>query len=238
MILTIHDHSLLAGVHPDLRKVFVEAARITTIPFKVTEGLRTLAKQRENIAKGVSWTMKSRHLTGHAVDVVPMVDVNNDGTISGSEMYAWPLYYKLAPIIKQAAKNVGVSIEWGGDWRKNKDGPHWQLPWASYPNQKPVGLIGYSAGTNSSEYLDAAPVDGETEDFASGRLITTAAGGTGVGATLGWDPLASVVETLTYQQGEITSGQIIRIVIGLAIIATSIWAAWRHHKRGAYLNEQ
>ena len=42
-------------------------------------------------------------------------------------------HFKLAPIIKQAAKDVGVPIEWGGDWRTFKDGPHWQLPWEQYP---------------------------------------------------------------------------------------------------------
>ena len=24
-------------------------------------------------------------------------------------------------------------IEWGGDWRRFADGPHWQLPWGQYP---------------------------------------------------------------------------------------------------------
>jgi len=28
---------------------------------------------------------------------------------------------------------VGVSVEWGGDWKSFKDGPHYQLPWAKYP---------------------------------------------------------------------------------------------------------
>jgi peptidoglycan L-alanyl-D-glutamate endopeptidase CwlK len=69
--------------------------------------------------------MRSRHLTGHAVDIAPWVD----GTVS----WAWPLYYKLAPAVKQASKECDVPVEWGGDWRSFKDGPHWQLLWKTYP---------------------------------------------------------------------------------------------------------
>jgi peptidoglycan L-alanyl-D-glutamate endopeptidase CwlK len=36
-------------------------------------------------------------------------------------------------VIKDAARLEAVTIEWGGDWKSFKDGPHWQLPWASYP---------------------------------------------------------------------------------------------------------
>jgi peptidoglycan L-alanyl-D-glutamate endopeptidase CwlK len=72
-----------------------------------------------------SQTLNSRHLTGHAVDVAPVYN----GKIS----WDWPLYYVLADCIKTAAKLVDVPIEWGGDWKRAKDGPHWQLPWKEYP---------------------------------------------------------------------------------------------------------
>jgi peptidoglycan L-alanyl-D-glutamate endopeptidase CwlK len=29
--------------------------------------------------------------------------------------------------MKQAAMDLGVQIEWGGDWTSFKDGPHFQL---------------------------------------------------------------------------------------------------------------
>ena len=44
----------------------------------------------------------------------------------------WLMYHQIAAAMKEAAKQVGVPIEWGGDW-KMKDGPHWQLPWKDYP---------------------------------------------------------------------------------------------------------
>jgi peptidoglycan L-alanyl-D-glutamate endopeptidase CwlK len=117
--------SRLEGVHPDLVKVVKRAIEITSIDFTVLEGLRSIETQRRYVANGASRTMRSRHLTGHAVDLAPFVD--------GAVSWHWPHYHKLAPAMKQAASELGIPIEWGGDWRKFKDGPHWQLPWSSYP---------------------------------------------------------------------------------------------------------
>lgn len=130
MVLSDKSRAKLGGAHPDLRKVIERAAELSPLDFTVLEVVRTVARQRDLVAKGASKTMKSRHIPGadgfsHAVDLAPM-----DG---GQVSWSWPLYNKLAPIVKQAAKEVGVPIEWGGDWRTFKDGPHWQLPWSAYP---------------------------------------------------------------------------------------------------------
>ena len=114
----------LHGVHPDLVQVVTRAIKISPIDFTVLEGVRTLARQKELVAAGASKTLNSRHLDGHAVDITPVVD--------GEVRWDWPLYKKLAPVIKQAAKELKVPIEWGGDWLTFKDGPHWQLPFKSY----------------------------------------------------------------------------------------------------------
>lgn len=123
----------LDGVHPDLVKVIKRAIELTPVDFTVLEGLRTVARQRQLVARGASKTMNSRHIKarngyGHAVDIAP---VDENGEVS----WDWPLYYQLAPAVKRAAKELGISIEWGGDWRSFKDGPHWQLPWAKYPGK-------------------------------------------------------------------------------------------------------
>lgn len=115
----------LVGVHPDLRAVIEHAITITDLDFSVLEGLRSLSRQRELLAAGATRTLRSRHLTGHAVDVAPYV--------GGRVRWDWPLYHRLAPQIMQAAADVGVPVEWGGHWRKFRDGPHWQLPWDRYP---------------------------------------------------------------------------------------------------------
>lgn len=118
----------LQGVHPDLVKVVKRAIEITDRDFTVGEGLRTLEQQKINVAKGVSSTLKSRHITGHAVDLWPLVD--------GKVTWDWKYYYPLADVMKKAAKEVGVVIEWGGDWKSFPDGPHFQLPYSLYPEPK------------------------------------------------------------------------------------------------------
>lgn len=133
MQFTERDNRRLVGLHPHLVRVMRRAATMTVLPFTVLEGMRTLETQRNYVARGASKTMKSRHLTGHAIDIAPLLDLDRDGKIETEEMFHWPLFYKLAPIVKAAAAAEGVPIEWGGDWRSFRDGPHWQLPWAQYP---------------------------------------------------------------------------------------------------------
>ncbi len=66
--------SRLEGVHPLLQRLIKEAAKGSPVEFQITEGRRSIEKQRQLVAKGASKTMRSRHLTGHAVDVVAYVD--------------------------------------------------------------------------------------------------------------------------------------------------------------------
>lgn len=115
----------MRGIHPDLRAVLDEALRITHTDFMVIEGLRSLERQRNLVDQGASITMNSRHLTGHAVDLVPL--------LHGKVSWHWPVYHQLAPVLFRAAEKTGVPIEWGGNWTDLKDGPHWQLPWSHYP---------------------------------------------------------------------------------------------------------
>lgn len=115
----------LKGVHPDLVNVVERAIRITTVDFAVLEGLRTPERQKALVEAGASQTLNSRHLTGHAVDL---------GAWLGDEVrWDWPLYHKIAAAMKEAAKQVDVPIEWGGDWRNFRDGPHFQLPRKTHP---------------------------------------------------------------------------------------------------------
>lgn len=118
--------SRLQDVHPKLQAVVKLAIQLTDVDFAVLEGLRTIERQRELVKAGASQTMRSRHLTGHAVDLGAIVD--------GQVRWDWPLYYRIADVVKGAALQLKVPIEWGGDWRGGfVDGPHWQLPWKEYP---------------------------------------------------------------------------------------------------------
>ena len=121
----------LKKVHPDLVRVVIRASEITDTPFIITCGIRTVAEQRVLVARGASKTMRSRHLPGRANGLSHAVDLA--ATINGKVRWDWPLYSRLAKAMKQAAKDVKVPLEWGGDWKRFKDGPHFQLPWAKYP---------------------------------------------------------------------------------------------------------
>lgn len=116
--------SNLEGVHPDLARVVEQAIQITDVDFRVTDGVRTIEEQKKLFAAGASKTMNSNHLPqndgwAHAVDLAALID--------GKVRWDWPLYYKLAEAMKAAAAMLNVEIEWGGDWRTFKDGPHFQL---------------------------------------------------------------------------------------------------------------
>ncbi|MBU6955749.1 M15 family metallopeptidase [Hahella sp. HN01] len=117
--------SRLVGLHPDIVKVVERAIQKTPIDFTVLEGLRTIERQKELYKAGKSKTMRSRHLTGHAVDLGALVN----GAITWEARY----YQILADAVKQAAEELGISIEWGGDFNGFFDGPHYQLPWKQYP---------------------------------------------------------------------------------------------------------
>lgn len=133
MKLSPSSEGRLKGVHPDLVRVVRRAAadwHDTDLQWIITCGVRSLEEQKLMVAKGASKTLNSRHIPSkngysHAVDLA--------ATLGGKIKWDWPLYAKLAAAMKAAAIAEKVTIEWGGDWRTFKDGPHFQLPKKLYP---------------------------------------------------------------------------------------------------------
>lgn len=115
----------MKGVHQDLVRVVHRAIEITTVDFSITQGLRTVEEQARLVAGGKSKTMQSRHLTGHAVDVVAM-----PGGVVSWEMKH---YEAVSRAFKEAAAELRIPIVWGGDWKSFKDGPHFELDRKRYP---------------------------------------------------------------------------------------------------------
>ena len=100
----------LSGVNPDLVAVVKRAIEITEVDFTVMKA-------------GKSTTLNSRHITGHAVDMVP-----------------WPVdwedlerFEQMAEAMKEAAEELDISIVWGGDWKSFYDAPHFELDRKEYP---------------------------------------------------------------------------------------------------------
>jgi peptidoglycan LD-endopeptidase CwlK len=135
--LGLRSKQRLSGVHPDLVAVVKRAIEISEQDFSVTEGIRHIERQRMLVATGKSTTMNSRHLTGHAVDLVPY-----------PVSWDWEHFYPIADAVILAAKEVDVPIRWGGNWQVNdvrqwdgsalelrqsytgefNDGPHIEIP--------------------------------------------------------------------------------------------------------------
>ena len=109
----------LKGVDERLVKVVERAIQITEVDFTVLEGLRTPERQKQLVAEGFSQTLKSKHLTGHAVDLGALVD----------NKISWDKapYFKIADAMKKAADELNVKVRWGGDFKSFFDGPHWEL---------------------------------------------------------------------------------------------------------------
>lgn len=116
----------LIGVHPDLIKVAMRAIEISPCDFGITEGLRSKERQEQLVREKKSQTRFSRHITGHAIDVVAWV--------GGEVSWSWQYYEQIARAMKSAAHQLDIEIEWGGDWKSLPDGVHFQLPKAAYPD--------------------------------------------------------------------------------------------------------
>ena len=110
MAVTLSQRSLgrLDGVNNKLHSVVTTAIGLTNVDFGVTCGLRTEKEQEDLVARGASQTMKSKHLTGDAVDVVAYI---------GSRI-SWELnlYDDIADAFKEASVREGVGIRWGASW--------------------------------------------------------------------------------------------------------------------------
>ena len=111
MPFTLSQRSLgrLDGVKNELHSVVTTAIGLTNVDFGVTCGLRDLKTQEDLVARGASQSLKSKHLTGEAVDVVAYI---------GGSRISWELnlYDDIADAFKEASVREGVGIKWGASW--------------------------------------------------------------------------------------------------------------------------
>ncbi len=120
----------LKGVHPDLVRVVHRAIGITKRDFGISEGVRTLDRQKELVRTGASKTLDSKHLLqpdgfGHAVDVM----VYYNGKVTWDEKYFRPVIQAMFT----AAILESVPIRAGGLWSSFLDCPHFELDESFYP---------------------------------------------------------------------------------------------------------
>jgi len=122
----------LASIKPQLAAVVRRALELSPVDFTVLEGRRTKARQAELYAQGrttpgkiVTDTLKSKHLTGDAVDIAPYpIDWNDIKRFD-----------QMSKAMFAAAKELKVTIRWGADWDRDgkprekgeHDSPHFEL---------------------------------------------------------------------------------------------------------------
>lgn len=113
-----------AKLHPKLKLLLMEAIKTSPLDFTVIETVRTIEQQRINVAKGVSKTLKSRHIPS----------TNKSGLCEAVDIAPYPIDWKnikkfiqLSEHIKNVANNLKIKITYGGDWKSFKDYPHYEL---------------------------------------------------------------------------------------------------------------
>jgi peptidoglycan L-alanyl-D-glutamate endopeptidase CwlK len=106
----------LKGVDARLCAVVRKAAEKANFDITVAEGLRTKERQEKLVKEGKSKTMNSKHLVGKAVDLYPLGCDN---------MINWNGFTGLVRVMKEAAKELNVTIVCGADWGWDK--PHFEI---------------------------------------------------------------------------------------------------------------
>lgn len=127
--LSARSQSKLIGVSEPLVEIVNRALEISEADFAVIEGLRSIEKQKENVRNGVSQTMKSKHLTGQAIDILPS---------SIKPGMKWELHH-FKPVLHAfhlASIELGIPLRFGINWKTDPslpietkfiDAPHIEL---------------------------------------------------------------------------------------------------------------
>ena len=125
----------LDDIDKTLAAVVRHAAEGLPFDLIVVEGRRSKARQADLYAQGrtkpgkvVTWTLKSKHIDGQAVDLAPM----KGGAIDWTSLKKFDA---INTAMQGAALALKVKIRWGADWNQNgkirergeTDSPHWEL---------------------------------------------------------------------------------------------------------------
>ncbi|MGQ6036567.1 M15 family metallopeptidase [Serratia sp. IR-2025] len=116
----------LEGVNSALVGVVRRALELSTVDFIVIEGRRTQERQRQLYNAGASKTMSSRHLSGNAVDLLPV----------GADWNDYKCWLPVLVAMRRAGQELGVKLRFGITWTDNPedrpakflDAPHVEIP--------------------------------------------------------------------------------------------------------------
>ena len=133
----------LTGVNPDLvRCAGLALTKYSRVDYTVYDGIRNKTEQAHYVKIGTSKTMKSKHLDGLAVDLVPI--------IGGIPKWDWTGCYEIAFAMDQAATELGMAdrITWGGCWDKTLD------EYGGSASQYIAAVEAYKVRHNGPDFID------------------------------------------------------------------------------------
>lgn len=104
----------LKGVDARLVNAVKYAITVSTVDFGVSEGVRTLQRQKQLLKMKKTKTLNSKHITGKAVDLLAYYDVDGDGDLEAC--WEIDLYDDIADAMRKAAIKYNLKIRWGGAW--------------------------------------------------------------------------------------------------------------------------
>jgi peptidoglycan L-alanyl-D-glutamate endopeptidase CwlK len=116
---------MMRDVEPRLAAVMYEAKERAIIDFDVSCGHRSIEEQKKlfdnnrSLLDGTNHKSKHNYFPAKAVDIYAYKGKYAD--------YSKEKMYYLSQIIKESAKDLGVKIRWGGDWKDFVDMPHYEL---------------------------------------------------------------------------------------------------------------
>lgn len=137
----------MKGVHPKLIELMKKAIGDSPYDFKIVQGLRTAEYQNSLYQQGRTrpgkivtkldgYNRKSNHQAkadgyGHAVDIAVCGYYDQNGNYvkytTDTEMFDNKKLVEISRHVKAVAKEMGLEIVWGGDWKTLYDTPHYEL---------------------------------------------------------------------------------------------------------------
>ena len=137
----------MKGVHPKLIELMKKAISDSPYDFKIVQGLRTAEYQNSLYQQGRTkpgkivtkldgYNRKSNHQAksdgyGHAVDIAVCGQYDQNGNYvkctTDAEMFDNKKLVEISKHIKAVAKDMGLEIVWGGEWKTLYDTPHYEL---------------------------------------------------------------------------------------------------------------
>lgn len=114
----------LDDLSPRFKPLAIELlARLTEagIPVMIIDTLRTPAEHADNVKRGVSKALRSKHLDGDAIDVCPYAIFDADGPDKLNWNTGHPVWKQIGPIGEK------LGLRWGGRWHNPHDPGHFEF---------------------------------------------------------------------------------------------------------------